>query len=120
MNYSQLESSQSLSYDAEAIASHYRFRPWQVIWRASAIILLFGNFILHLYLDRLTNRAEINQPKRARELRKVITTLGPTYIKVGQALSTRPDLIRKDFLDELTKLQDQLPPFDNHIAYNII
>ena len=120
MNYSQSDPSQSLRYDAEAIASHYRFRPWRVIWRALAVIWLFGNLILHLYLDRLTNREEINQPKRARELRKIITTLGPTYIKVGQALSTRPDLIRKDFLDELTKLQDQLPPFDSHIAFNII
>jgi len=120
MNYSQSEPSPSLRYDAEAIASHYRFRPWQVVWRAIAVIWLFGNFALHLYLDRLTNREEINQPKRARELRKIITTLGPTYIKVGQALSTRPDLIRKDFLDELTKLQDQLPPFDNHIAFDII
>ena len=120
MNHSQLEPSQSLRYDAEAIASHYRFRPWQVIWRAIAVVWLFGNFILHLYLDRLTNREEVNQPKRARELRKIIITLGPTYIKVGQALSTRPDLIRKDFLDELTKLQDQLPPFDNQIAFDII
>jgi predicted unusual protein kinase regulating ubiquinone biosynthesis (AarF/ABC1/UbiB family) len=39
---------------------------------------------------------------------------------VGQALSTRPDLVRKDFLDELIKLQDQLPPFDNAIAFSII
>ena len=141
MNYSQLESDRQLSqpplrdgattgfspaverslqYDARAIASHYRFRPWQTIWRAIAVIWLFGNFILHLYLDKLTNREEINQPKRATELRKIITTLGPTYIKVGQALSTRPDLIRKDFLDELTKLQDQLPPFDNRVALRII
>ena len=120
MNYSQLEPSHSLSYNAEAIASHYRFRPWQVVWRAIGVIWLFGNFIFHLYWDKLSGREEINQPKRARELRKIITKLGPTYIKVGQALSTRPDLIRKDFLDELTKLQDQLPPFDNRIAFNII
>ena len=120
MNYSQLEPSHSLRYDAEEIASHYRFRPWQVIWRAIAVIWLFGNFVLRLYLDKLTNREAINRAKRASELRKIITTLGPTYIKVGQALSTRPDLIRKDFLDELTKLQDQLPPFDNRIAFRII
>ncbi len=120
MNYSQLEPSHSLRYDAEEIASHYRFRPWQVIWRAIAVIWLFGNFVLRLYLDKLTNRETINRAKRACELRKIITTLGPTYIKVGQALSTRPDLIRKDFLDELTKLQDQLPPFDNRIAFRII
>lgn len=120
MNYSQLEPGQSLRYDAEAIASYYRFRPWQVIWRAIAVVWLFGNFALHLYWDKITNRELINQPKRAREIRKIITTLGPAYIKVGQALSTRPDLIRKDFLDELTKLQDQLPPFPNHIAFDII
>ena len=120
MNYSQLELAQSLRYDAKAIASYYRFRPWQVIWRALAVVWLFGNFALHLYWDKLTKREAINQPKRAREIRKIITALGPAYIKVGQALSTRPDLIRKDFLDELTKLQDQLPAFPNHIAFNII
>ncbi|MEL7523505.1 MAG: AarF/ABC1/UbiB kinase family protein, partial [Cyanobacteria bacterium J06553_1] len=69
---------------------------------------------------RITNREIQNQPKRAREIRKIITALGPAYIKVGQALSTRPDLIRKDFLDELTKLQDQLPAFPNHVAFRII
>ena len=120
MNYSQPEPGQSLRYDAEAIASYYRFRPWQVIWRALAVIWLFGNFALHLYWDKITNREVINQPKRAREIRKIITALGPAYIKVGQALSTRPDLIRKDFLDELTKLQDQLPAFPNHVAFAII
>ena len=120
MNHSQLEPSHSYRYDAEAIASQYRFQPWRVIWRMLAIIWLFGNFILHLLFDRWIKRVKVNQPKRASELRKILTTLGPTYIKVGQALSTRPDLIRKDFLDELIKLQDQLPPFDNRLAFEII
>ncbi|MFM2311575.1 MAG: hypothetical protein RLZZ04_851 [Cyanobacteriota bacterium] len=120
MNYSPLEPGQSLRYDAEAIASYYRFRPWQVIWRAIAVVWLFGNFALHLYWDKITQQEFTNQPQRAREVRKIITALGPAYIKVGQALSTRPDLVRKDYLDELTKLQDQLPPFPNHIAFNII
>ncbi|MGL5941832.1 MAG: ABC1 kinase family protein [Waterburya sp.] len=120
MNHSQLEPSHSFRYDPEAIASQYRFQPWRVIWRMLAVIWLFGNFILHLLFDRWTKREKINQPKRASELRKILTKLGPTYIKVGQALSTRPDLIRKDFLDELIKLQDQLPPFDNRLAFEII
>lgn len=120
MNHSQLEPSNYLRYDAKAIASTYRFRPWRGIWRAIAIIWLFGNFVLHLLLDKWTNREEVNQPKRASELRQILTKLGPTYIKVGQALSTRPDLVRKDFLDELIKLQDQLPPFDNHTAFETI
>ncbi|HEY9663521.1 MAG TPA: AarF/ABC1/UbiB kinase family protein, partial [Allocoleopsis sp.] len=58
--------------------------------------------------------------RRAIQLREILTHLGPTYIKVGQALSTRPDLVRKDFLEELTKLQDQLPPFSTTTAFNII
>ncbi|MEL6496565.1 MAG: AarF/ABC1/UbiB kinase family protein [Cyanobacteria bacterium J06623_7] len=120
MNYSQLEPEQSLHYDAKAISAYYRWRPWQVLWRALAVVWLFGNFALHLYWDKITNREIVNQPKRAREIRKIITALGPAYIKVGQALSTRPDLIRKDFLDELTKLQDRLPAFPNHIAFQII
>lgn len=120
MDYSQLEPTYSSRYDAQAIASQYRWRPWQVIWRALAVIWLFGNFAVHLLLDKWTNKVEKNRQKRASELRQVLTKLGPTYIKVGQALSTRPDLIRKDFLDELIKLQDQLPAFDNRIAFNII
>ena len=46
--------------------------------------------------------------------------MGAAFIKVGQALSTRPDLIKPDFLEELIKLQDQLPPFDNETAFDIM
>ncbi|PPS42753.1 AarF/ABC1/UbiB kinase family protein [Chroococcidiopsis sp. TS-821] len=107
-------------YDPEAIARYYRYRPWLVLWRACTIVWYFAGFILGLYWDKWQNREEQNKFKRAAQLRRILTRLGPTFIKVGQALSTRPDLIRKDFLDELTKLQDQLPPFDNAIAFQII
>ncbi len=52
----------------------------------------------------------------AKNLLNTLTNLGPCFIKVGQSLSTRPDLVRKDWLDELTNLQDNLPPFSNEIA----
>ncbi|MGC1396797.1 MAG: AarF/ABC1/UbiB kinase family protein [Coleofasciculaceae cyanobacterium] len=107
-------------YSAQAIAQYYRFRPWAVIWRALSVVWLFSSFVLSLKWDDWTNQAEQNKLKRATQLRKILTRLGPTFIKVGQALSTRPDLIRKDFLEELIKLQDQLPPFNNAIAYSII
>lgn len=61
-----------------------------------------------------------NELKRAVKLRKILTKLGPAYIKIGQALSTRPDLVPPKYLDELTRLQDQLPPFPNEIAYQFI
>ncbi len=51
------------------------------------------------------------QESRTVRLRKVLEELGPSFIKLGQILSTRPDLIPQDFCDELSKLQDRVPPF---------
>lgn len=51
--------------------------------------------------DRLT---------RAERIRMAFEELGPTYVKLGQALSTRPDLVPAEFTEELAKLQDEVPP----------
>ncbi|QNP28526.1 ABC1 kinase family protein [Cylindrospermopsis curvispora] len=107
-------------YNPEAIASYYRYRPWLALVRLLRILFSFAVFIFSLKWDEWRNQVEQNRGKRATQLRKLLTNLGPTFIKVGQALSTRPDLIRKDFLEELVKLQDQLPPFDHDIALSII
>ncbi len=107
-------------YDHMAIANHYNRRPWLALWRIISVIYMFVGFILGLGWDKVTNQEVPNQTKRARHLRQIITKLGPTYIKVGQALSTRPDLIRADFLAELVKLQDQLPAFPTPQARQIM
>lgn len=107
-------------YNSDAIARHYRYRPWLAWGRMLQVIWSFAVFIFSLKWDEWQDKVEQNKGKRATELRELLTRLGPTFIKVGQALSTRPDLIRKDFLEELIKLQDQLPPFDSAIAYQII
>ncbi len=106
------------SYDQKLIANHYNRRPWLVIWRAFYLVYLSFGFVLGLGFDRIINLK--NQTQRARHLRQIITDLGPTFIKVGQALSTRPDLVRADFLAELVKLQDQLPAFSTTQALRII
>jgi predicted unusual protein kinase regulating ubiquinone biosynthesis (AarF/ABC1/UbiB family) len=108
------------AYDAAAIARYFRWRLWTLGWRVLQIIWWLGTFALGLQLDRWFSREEQNRQRRAVQLRQVLTNLGPTFIKVGQALSTRPDLVRKDFLEELTKLQDQLPPFPTPEARAII
>ncbi len=107
-------------YNPEDIARYYRYRPWFAWGRLIRIIWSFAGFILNLKLDEWQNQIEQNKKKRATQLREMLTRLGPTFIKVGQSLSTRPDLIQKSFLEELEKLQDQLPAFDNALAYQII
>jgi predicted unusual protein kinase regulating ubiquinone biosynthesis (AarF/ABC1/UbiB family) len=116
--YSQL--SQMKRYDAQAIARHYRRRPWRVLVRFVQVLVMLGSFWLALQRDRWFKQEERNREQRAAQLRELLTKLGPTFIKVGQALSTRPDLIRPDFLDELIKLQDQLPPFPSNVAWATI
>ncbi|MDZ8078599.1 MAG: AarF/ABC1/UbiB kinase family protein [Nostoc sp. DcaGUA01] len=116
----QYQPAQLKGYNAEAIARYYRYRPWLAWGRLLRILWSFAGFILSIKFDEWRDQVEQNKVKRAIQLRKLLTGLGPTFIKVGQALSTRPDLIRKDFLEELVKLQDQLPPFDSAIAYQII
>lgn len=107
-------------YNSDAIARYYRYRPWLSAWRVLKIIWLFSGFLIGLKLDQWQHQSRQHKSQRAVQLRTILTRLGPTFIKVGQALSTRPDLIRRDFLEELVKLQDKLPPFPNAIAFNII
>jgi len=57
-------------------------------------------------------RERLERLSRAERVRMALEELGPTYVKLGQVLSTRPDLIPVDFLTELAKLQDEVPPFD--------
>ncbi|MFB6275275.1 MAG: ABC1 kinase family protein [Halothece sp.] len=107
-------------YDPERINQHYKNRPFAVFKRLIALILPGTAFGMRLLFDKLTGRIAQNEQKRAIELREILTELGPTYIKIGQALSTRPDLVPPTYLEELAQLQDQLPPFDNSIAYHFI
>jgi predicted unusual protein kinase regulating ubiquinone biosynthesis (AarF/ABC1/UbiB family) len=111
---------QMRAYDRDQIAQYYRRRPWQVLGRALSIVWNFAGFLLALGGDRVLRRKERKRLKRATQFRELLTHLGPTFIKVGQALSTRPDLVQKDYLEELTKLQDRLPPFANATAFEII
>ncbi|TVQ22035.1 MAG: AarF/ABC1/UbiB kinase family protein [Leptolyngbya sp. DLM2.Bin15] len=111
---------EAIRYNPEAIANYYRGRPLMVFRRIVAIILPFLSFGLGIWWDRWTGRVKAGQAQRAKQLRILLTQLGPAYIKVGQALSTRPDLVPPSYLEELTQLQDQLPPFPNEIAFRFI
>ena len=57
---------------------------------------------------------------RPQRVRLVFEELGPTYIKLGQILSTRPDLIPLEFIREFSKLQDNVPSFDFELVKQLI
>ncbi len=109
-----------LRYDAAVISAYYGKRPFQVLGRIIQILFPFLTYGLTWWVGRQTGINEAKQRRQAIRLRELITWLGPAFIKVGQALSTRPDLVHPIYMEELARLQDQLPPFDNAVAYQFI
>ena len=107
-------------YKPEEVADRYRGRYWLIGRRILAVVLPFLLLIVRSQIDRLFGVEPKRRSQYAVRLREILTQLGPAYIKIGQALSTRPDLVSPVFLEELTKLQDQLPPFSNAIAFQLI
>jgi predicted unusual protein kinase regulating ubiquinone biosynthesis (AarF/ABC1/UbiB family) len=109
-----------LGYDPIAIAEYYSSQPLKVFARFIGIFFPMISLAFGLWLDKVTKRSKQNLGRRAVQMRQMLTKLGPAYIKIGQALSTRPDLVPPQFLEELTQLQDKIPAFSNEIAYQFI
>lgn len=90
----------------------------------------FGDLLERLHLRRYVNWGRRLILRRKEELPEGLTTaqrirmalqdLGPTFIKFGQVLSTRPDLIPHDLIEELSNLQEQVPPFDSDEAVRCV
>ncbi|MBV8667518.1 MAG: ubiquinone biosynthesis regulatory protein kinase UbiB [Burkholderiaceae bacterium] len=70
-------------------------------------------------ISKLTFWRDISAP-RGQRLRRALEDLGPIFVKFGQVLSTRRDLMPADIADELAKLQDRVPPFDSELAVKLI
>src|SRR5262245_15002981 len=85
----------------EFLTGHERFRAVRPLARA-----------LTFWRDTSAPRAE--------RLRLALEALGPIFVKFGQMLSTRRDLLPPDISDELAKLQDRVPPFPSEIALGIV
>ena len=71
--------------------------------------------VLRTLVELATFWRRLEQP-RAERLRLALEALGPIFVKFGQMLSTRRDLLPQDIADELAKLQDQVPPFASALA----
>ena len=107
-------------YNPETNNERYRKRPFAVLARLLGIIFPFTSFALGVWWDSLTGNSLLKQKRRARQLIRILTQLGPAYIKIGQALSTRPDVVPPSYLEELTTLQDKIPSFSNEVAFRFI
>jgi len=66
------------------------------------------------------NWVSVHQAPRAVRLRRALEELGPIFVKFGQILSTRRDLLPEDIAEELANLQDQVPPFPGQHARRIV
>jgi predicted unusual protein kinase regulating ubiquinone biosynthesis (AarF/ABC1/UbiB family) len=113
-----IEAAGLLTYDQAAISRIYAGRPERLLRRLWQTLVPIGLFLVGVGFDWLTRR--LRNPRlaqaRATEAADLVASLGPAFIKAGQALSTRPDIVPPLLLEELAQLQDQLPGFDSQLA----
>ncbi|KAF8031319.1 hypothetical protein BT93_D0498 [Corymbia citriodora subsp. variegata] len=107
-------------YSPELLARKYRSRPVKVMRRALDVLIALGVFALKLLIDQRYGRVDQNRRKRGVELRLILTRLGTTFVKIGQGLSTRPDICPPEYIEELSQLQDALPTFPDSDAFACI
>ncbi|XP_058068078.1 uncharacterized protein LOC131217240 isoform X2 [Magnolia sinica] len=101
------------TYSSKSVSAFYHFGPFLALYRAAIISFHVAKLtIWHFFVHDIR--------KRAIKFRETLIRLGPFYTKLGQALSTRPDILPNVYCQELAKLQDQIPPFPNHVAMRSI
>ncbi len=117
-----IETSGLLEYDPNTISKIYQKNPKRLFRRLWETLIPIFAYIFSIGWDKLTGRLKIQSRARlrAKELTNLLVELGPAFVKAGQALSTRPDIIPAVLLEELSQLQDQLPGFDGDKAMELI
>ncbi|KAL2236137.1 UNVERIFIED_CONTAM: putative protein phosphatase 2C 59, partial [Sesamum indicum] len=108
-----LESQFGRALGSRSVSVLYRFGPFLALYRAAIISF----HVLKLTIWRLFVH---DMKKRSVKFRETLIQLGPFYVKLGQALSTRPDILPAVYCQELAKLQDRIPPFSTDVAIKSI
>jgi predicted unusual protein kinase regulating ubiquinone biosynthesis (AarF/ABC1/UbiB family) len=112
-----IEASGLLRYDPAAITRIYAGHPQRLARRLWQTLMPISLFLVGVGSDWLLGRLRGERARqRSHEAANLVASLGPAFIKAGQALSTRPDIIPPVLLEELAQLQDQLPGFDSALA----
>ncbi|MCD7456577.1 hypothetical protein HAX54_032296, partial [Datura stramonium] len=109
-----------LVYDPASISAYWGKRPRAVATRIVQLTSVAGGFLSRLAWDVINKKIKENEVARAIELREIVTSLGPAYIKLGQALSIRPDILSPVAMTELQKLCDKVPSFPDDVAMALI
>ncbi|KAL9237822.1 hypothetical protein vseg_012325 [Gypsophila vaccaria] len=109
-----------LVYDPAIISAYWGKRPRAVATRIIQLLSVAGGFLSHLLWDVINKKVKENEVARAIELREIVTSLGPAYIKLGQALSIRPDILSPSAMVELQKLCDKVPSFPDDVAMALL
>ena len=103
-------------YDIPAMREYWSERPLASARRAGGLVAKLSAWALSVLSDVATGNVETNSRKRAAAMRDLISEQGPAFVKVGQAIAIRPDLLPQAYLDELQKLLDQVAPFGSDEA----
>lgn len=107
-------------YDQQKNKDFYNRRPWLVASRLFKMLSITMGFNMRILRDWKTGKLEANERDRAREVADILCKFGPTYVKLGQALSIRSDILPEAYCQELKKLQDSVTPFKNEVAMDIL
>ena len=95
-------------------------QPKKWLVRNVQIAFPLSLWAFNLVFDYITGNEKKYRPQRAKQLLDTISKLGPAIIKGGQALGSRPDLMASEYLNELQKLQDDVPRYSNEKALQIV
>ena len=106
-----------LPYDPIRTSQEYAKFPVKVAFRTVEIATSIGSWLTLVAADVASDSVEKKHALEPAQLREKLTKLGPAFVKVGQALSTRPDLLPSRYLEELSSLQDALPTFSDKEAF---
>jgi predicted unusual protein kinase regulating ubiquinone biosynthesis (AarF/ABC1/UbiB family) len=113
MKWHKSKPTQKLNLSNSAPASY----PYSPFWRQLKIFGITFKLVCSLWWNKVTgNNSSRRRHRLAQWLVKNILQLGPTFIKIGQALSTRADLIPLEYIQEFSQLQDRVPPFSSELA----
>jgi len=107
-------------YDSVATERRLFRQPGKWLLRNIQIGVPLSQWAFGVLSDVFFDKEETNRKNRAKQLQKTISDLGPAIIKGGQALASRSDLMPSEYLEELQKLQDDVPRFENAKAFSTV